>query len=89
MIALTKLNHSEILLNSDLIEQVEETPDTVILLTNGHAMRVRETMAQVLQKVVQFRRSIDGQPFPNPSPDLSAQKQGIHLHGQYTEENEI
>jgi flagellar protein FlbD len=62
MITVTKLNHAEILLNSDLIEHVEETPDTVILLTNGHGFQVLETKEQVLQKIIEFRRAIGGQP---------------------------
>jgi flagellar protein FlbD len=86
MIAVTKLNHTEILLNSDLIEQVEETPDTVIMLTNGHGIRVRETMAQVLNKIVEFRRTIGGQTNPNRTP--ASLKQGYNFHGQLTEDRE-
>jgi len=89
MISLTKLNHREILLNSDLIEQVEETPDTVVALTNGHAIRVRETMAQILGKVVAFRRSIGAGPHPLLNTDSSAKEQGAYLHGQFNDESEV
>lgn len=57
MIQVTKLDHSEILLNSDLIEHIEETPDTVIVLVTGQAFRVRESMEQLRQKIIDFRRS--------------------------------
>ncbi|MBV9507580.1 MAG: flagellar FlbD family protein [Acidobacteriia bacterium] len=58
MVRLTRLNHAPIVLNSDLIERIEITPDTVITLTNGQIFRVRETAEQVIQLVVDFRRRI-------------------------------
>ena len=60
MIRLTRLNHVTLVLNSDLIEHIEETPDTVITLTNGEILRVRETADQVVERIVQFRRKIHG-----------------------------
>jgi flagellar protein FlbD len=65
MIRLTRLNHVPLVLNSDLIEHIDVTPDTVITLTNGQILRVRETADQVVQRIVDFRRKIhgpDGQP---------------------------
>ncbi len=63
MIRVTKLDGESIALNSDLIVHVEETPDTVIMLATGQAFRVRESMDQVVNRVVAFRRSIgDGSP---------------------------
>jgi len=58
MIRLTRLNHEPVVLNSDLIEHIEETPDTVIMLTNGEILRVRETTDQVVDRIVEFRRRI-------------------------------
>jgi flagellar protein FlbD len=58
MIRLTRLNHEPVVLNSDLIEHIEETPDTVIMLTNGEILRVRESADQVVDRVVEFRRRI-------------------------------
>ncbi len=58
MIRLTRLNRVPIILNSDLIEHIEETPDTVIMLTTGQALRVRETADQVVERIVEFRRKI-------------------------------
>ena len=43
MIRLTRLNHAPMVLNSDLIEHIDVTPDTVITLTNGQILRVLET----------------------------------------------
>ncbi len=58
MIVLTKLNKASIAVNSDLIQYVEETPDTVITMTNNDKVVVRESMAEIIQKVVHFRRLI-------------------------------
>ena len=58
MIELTRLNHDPIILNSDLIEHIEVTPDTVISLTTGQRFMVRERPDEVIQKVIEFRRAI-------------------------------
>ena len=60
MVRLTRLNHLPLIVNADLIEHIEETPDTVITLTNGQVLRVRENADQVIQRVVEFRRRIHG-----------------------------
>jgi flagellar protein FlbD len=58
MIRLTRINHVPLVLNSDLIEHVEVTPDTVITLTNGQKFMVLECPNDVIAKVIEFRRSI-------------------------------
>jgi len=58
MVQLTRLNHLPLVLNSDLIEYIEITPDTVITLTTGQKIMVRESAAEVVDRVVAFRRSI-------------------------------
>lgn len=58
MIEVTKLNGSRILINSDLIECVEETPDTVITLTTGRKLIVKESRQDVKNLVKSFRRDI-------------------------------
>jgi len=58
MIRLTRLNHVSLVLNSDLIEHIEETPDTVVTLTTGQILRVRESADQVVARIVEFRRRI-------------------------------
>ncbi len=45
-------------LNSDLIEHIESTPDTVIALTNGQKFVVLESADEVIEKVIEFRRLI-------------------------------
>ncbi len=60
MIEVTKLNDKKITLNSDLIETVEEVPDTSITLTNGKKIMVKETRNEVKNLVLQFKREIFG-----------------------------
>lgn len=62
MIALTRLNGHPVMVNSDLIEQIEETPDTVVTLTSGNRLVVRDRMVEIQQKIVDFKRRIYGPP---------------------------
>lgn len=58
MIRVTRINRAPLILNSDLIEHVETTPDTVITLTNGQKFMVLESADEVVRRVAQFRREI-------------------------------
>lgn len=60
MIRLTRFNHAQMVLNSDLIEHIDVTPDTVITLTTGQILRVLETAEEVIERIVRFRRRIFG-----------------------------
>jgi flagellar protein FlbD len=56
LIHVTRLNHAPLVLNSDLIEHIETTPDTVVSLTNGQKYVVKESAEEIVEKVVEFRR---------------------------------
>ena len=58
MIHLTRLNNQPLAVNSDLIKFVERAPDTVITLITGEKIVVRETTQEVLDRILDFRRSI-------------------------------
>ena len=58
MIQLTRLNHVPLIVNADLIEHVEVTPDTVVALTTGQKFMVLESAEEVVEKVIQYRRAI-------------------------------
>jgi flagellar protein FlbD len=58
MTQLTRLNNTRLALNSDLIKYVEQAPDTVITLLNGEKLVVRESTEQVIERVLDFRRSV-------------------------------
>lgn len=72
MIHLTRINRVPLVLNSDLIEHVEATPDTVISLTTGQKLLVLESPNEIVERVVQFRRSVGGvfTPARGPHADL-------------------
>ena len=58
MIKVTRLNGKEYILNAELIETVEETPDTVITLTNGKKIIVKESRQEVANLVKLYRYEI-------------------------------
>jgi len=58
MIHVTRLNHTPVILNCDLIEHVETTPDTVISLTTGQKLMGARIGPRKYRTVVRFRRSI-------------------------------
>ncbi|MBO5354301.1 MAG: flagellar FlbD family protein [Lachnospiraceae bacterium] len=58
MIELTRLNDTKFTLNADLIETVEEVPDTVITLTTGKKIFVKESRQNVKNLVVLYRQEV-------------------------------
>ena len=58
MIAVTRLNHTPLVVNPDLIVFIEETPDTIITLSNGEKIVVQEKVTEVIRRVITFKRSI-------------------------------
>lgn len=56
MVFLTKLDGTTFMLNEELIETVNETPDTVIVLENGHSYIVRESMNELQNKIIEGTR---------------------------------
>ena len=61
MISVTKLNGDGILLNSDLIEMIVQSPDTIIHLNNGKIIMVLDSPEDIKQKIIDFRRRIIAQ----------------------------
>jgi len=58
VITVTRLNGKPIVVNADLIRSVEENPDTTIMLINGDHIIVQESMAQVVDRAVEYGRSL-------------------------------
>lgn len=63
MIRVTRLNGEEFYVNSDLIEFIEETPDTVLSLTTSKKIVVKEDAAEVIRRIIDFRRKIAQGPY--------------------------
>ena len=59
MIILTRLNDTVLAVNDDLIETIEESPDTILKLTNKNYIVVKESMQEVINKIIEFRKKIN------------------------------
>ena len=58
MIELTELNGKKIILNAELIEMVEETPDTVVSFSNGKKIIVKESRQEVKNLVISYKKEL-------------------------------
>lgn len=58
MIYVKRLNNKPLYINSDLIEFIEETPDTVISLTTGKKMVVEDSASDILEKIIEFKKRL-------------------------------
>jgi flagellar protein FlbD len=58
MIQLTRLNSKALILNSDLIKFVEQSPDTTVTLITGEKIVVLEKPGEILGRIITFRRSV-------------------------------
>lgn len=59
MIKLTRFNGTTLLLNENFIEIAEETPDTVVSMQNGHRYFVKETVEEIYEKAILFKKECD------------------------------
>ncbi|MEJ5368997.1 MAG: flagellar FlbD family protein [Bryobacteraceae bacterium] len=62
MIRLTRINETPFYVNGDLIVFIDATPDTVVTLTTGEKVRVRERAEEVAERVVEYKRRVAGAP---------------------------
>lgn len=58
MITLTRLNNQTVVVNAELIKFVENTPDTLISLTSGDKLMVKETLEEVVDRAIEYGRRI-------------------------------
>lgn len=73
MIKVTRLNDSELVINADLIEFVEAIPETIIALTTGKKIMIRETVDEVIERVAEFKRRSS---IRSESPDAAVEVNG-------------
>jgi flagellar protein FlbD len=62
MIQVTRLNGKEFVVNCELIKTIEATPDTVITLTTGEKLMVKENVDQIVKSTVQYRKRLYQEP---------------------------
>jgi flagellar protein FlbD len=58
MIPVTRIKGQSVAINPDLIETVESTPDTTIRLVSGDTLLVRESLAEIIERVIEYRRAL-------------------------------
>lgn len=61
MITVCRLDGKEFVLNSDIIESIEATPDTIIALTSGKKFVVKENIDDIVDKIIQYKQKIYNQ----------------------------
>jgi flagellar protein FlbD len=69
VVPVTLFDGTAIVLNVDLVQWIEETPDTVVVLTNGERLLVREKAGEVVRRAVDFKRAVLAGPTMRPVDD--------------------
>ena len=59
MIYLRRLNNKEFVINDEMIESIESKPDTIITMYNGNKIVVKDSVSEVIKKIVEYRRKIN------------------------------
>jgi flagellar protein FlbD len=73
MIRLAKMNGQEVWINAELLESVEATPDTIVGLTNGRRIIVRETPEEVVWRAMEYQRKVRQPMWLGPRKCLQAE----------------
>jgi flagellar protein FlbD len=60
MITVTRLDQRVVVLNADLIKMLESTPDTIITLINGDTVVVRDSVEEIVRRVIDYQRQVRG-----------------------------
>jgi flagellar protein FlbD len=85
MIRVTRLNHIPLILNSDLIEHIDMTPDTIVTLTFGQKYTFLESADEVVEKIITFRQKLNHPDLSRltapVSPELSSENESS-FHGR-------
>lgn len=58
MITVTRLNDRQVVINAELIKFVEKTPDTMITMTTGDKIMVRESLDEIVDRAIQYARRV-------------------------------
>ena len=62
MIPVRRLNGRDLIVNADLIKTIEATPDTVLTLVTGEKLMVLDSVEEVLERVVAFKKRVFQEP---------------------------
>ena len=64
MVRITRLNSTVLVVNADMIEFLEATPDTIVTLTTGRKVIARESVDEIVDQVIEYKRKCYLQPAP-------------------------
>jgi len=56
MIRVSRLNGKPFVINAELIETIDETPDTILTLVGGKKFVVQDDFETIVEKVIEYRR---------------------------------
>ncbi len=70
MIQLSRINGKKFVVNCELIKFAESTPDTVVTLTTGEKLMVKESVADVVRMTMDYRKRLYQEPVPTKAPDF-------------------
>ncbi|MCL2665361.1 MAG: flagellar FlbD family protein [Defluviitaleaceae bacterium] len=59
MIHVTKLNEADMVINCELIEMIESTPDTTVTMNTGRKIIVKEPVNVMLERIIEYKRKIN------------------------------
>jgi len=60
VIYVTRLDGRQLVINADLIESIEATPDTIVSMTTGSKLMVQEPVAEVVDRVIDYKKQCNG-----------------------------
>ena len=58
MIRVTRLNDQSVVINSEQIKMIEQTPDTMITLLTGDRLVVKESMQEIVSRAIEYGRAV-------------------------------
>ena len=76
MIKVTRLSGAELVINADLIEFVEASPDTIISLVTGKKIMIKESPDTVIERVAEFKRQSSGSAAPRIAEHMQGEENG-------------
>lgn len=88
MIIVTRLNGSEIVINADLIETVEATPDTIVTLVDGTRYVVEESPTDLIDRIKSYRAAVLQFSRSDAGPVGTAAPQGGDVVSLYGDDGE-
>jgi flagellar protein FlbD len=58
MVKVTKINGAPLVINAELVETIEFTPDTIVTLTTGKKVILKDSVDDLIQRIVEYRRTV-------------------------------